>query len=76
MSQLSLQATVTYQNIENGFWGLIGPDEEKYLPINFPEQLKYPNKQVEITLLIRDDIMSFMQWGTLVEIISFETLSP
>lgn len=69
----TIQGIVTYQNIETGFWGIIEDNGDKWLIINMPEQLKYD--QVRVNLTIEPiDAMSMAMWGTPAKVISFETV--
>ncbi len=69
----AIKGKVTYQNIETGFWGIIEPNGQKWMIINMPEQLKYDNKTVEVSIE-PIDAMSTAMWGTPARIISFETI--
>ncbi|MFT5167036.1 MAG: hypothetical protein ACI8P3_002273 [Saprospiraceae bacterium] len=71
----TIKGTVTFQNIETGFWGIIDSAGEKWMIINMPEQLKYDGKKVTVTIQ-PIDAMSTMMWGNPAEIISFGTGAP
>ncbi len=66
---------ITYQSIETGFWGLIDNDGNQWEIIDIPNQLKYPNKKVEIEAE-ELDIVTTSMWGIPIKIISFSTLMP
>ena len=71
----TITATIVYQEIEGGFWGLIDQDGNHWLPINMPEQLKYAGKKIK--LVIREvDMMTTSMWGKPVKVVSFSTLNP
>ena len=72
---MKLQGIITFQEIETGFWGLIDNDGNQWEIIDIPNQLKYPNKKVEIEAIELDIITSAM-WGIPISIISFSTLNP
>lgn len=72
---MNLQGTITFQEIETGFWGLIDNDGNQWEIIDIPNQLKYPNKKVEIEAIELDIVTSAM-WGIPISIISFSTLNP
>ena len=72
---MNLQGTITFQEIETGFWGLIDNDGNQWEIIDIPNQLKYPNKKVEIEAIELDVVTSSM-WGIPISIISFSTLKP
>ena len=72
---MKLKGKITYQTLESGFWGLIDEDGNQWEIINIPNQLKYPNKKVEIEAE-ELDIMTTAMWGIPISIISFSTLMP
>ncbi len=71
----SIKGTVTYQNIETGFWGIIDQAGGKWMILNMPEQLKYDGKKVEVDIE-EIDAMSMMMWGTPARIVVFSTIQP
>lgn len=71
MKKINGQAT--HIELEGGFWG-ISTSSSNYYPINFPEQLKYNNKAIEVQVEILEDIMTMQNWGTPCRIISFSTI--
>ena len=64
---------VIYVDLEGGFWGIQGKDNNKYQPINMPEQLKSIGKNIECTIEILD-VFTLTMWGTPCKIISFCTI--
>ena len=70
----SIKGTITFQNIETGFWGIIDEADNKWLIMNMPEQLKYDGRKVSVTLE-PIDAMSFAMWGTPATIVSFTTIA-
>jgi len=69
-----ISGQVKYFDFEGGFWGIIADDD--YLPLNFPEQIKYDNVKVECTIVVMDDVMTAQSWGLPCKIISFSTITP
>lgn len=67
--------TVVYNDFEGGFWGLVSESGEKYFPIHFPEQLKYPDKRTSCDLVELKDVMTTVSWGLPCKIISFSTFA-
>ena len=65
---------VKYLEIEMGFWG-IETDNEKYFPINLPEQLKTNKAEIICSLEILEYVMTSHNWGRPCKVISFMTLS-
>ena len=68
----SVKGTMKYQDLEMGFWSIIGNNGEKLRPINTPEQLKNEGMKVECTYRL-SDAMSIAMWGEAIEIIGFTT---
>jgi inhibitor of cysteine peptidase len=65
--------TVTYNNLEGGFYGIVGTDDARYDPINLPKDLRTDGTEVRFTAYPRGDMASFHMWGQIVEI---RTISP
>ena len=66
---MRITGTVKYQDIGMGFWGIIGANGEKWLPVNLPEHLKKEGKNVYLKVKEVKDGVSMFMWGTMVEII-------
>ena len=49
VKQLWQQVSVTFQNFEGGFYGLVTAKGEKLLPMNLPEKYKVENLKIKIT---------------------------
>ena len=70
---LRITGTVSYQNLETGFWGITDTKGNNWYPINMPEQLKIEGAKVRCTIRKMEDTVTFTMWGTPVKIISFQT---
>jgi len=66
--------TVKYIDIEGGFFGIIGDSGKNYNPINLSEEFQKDNLRVSFDAKIREDMVSFHMWGTLIEIVRIEKL--
>ncbi len=75
MKKRTVSGKVNYYNMAGGFWGITDQSGKQWLPINMPEQLKMENRKVKVKIKEVEGDSIFM-WGTMVKIISFETLSP
>jgi hypothetical protein len=75
MSKKTITGKIVYQDLEGGFWGIIDQAGNQWMPVNMPEQLKYPGKKVEVVIK-EVDMMTTSMWGTAVKIISFSTVTP
>ncbi|MFX1575508.1 MAG: hypothetical protein ACFFB0_22455 [Promethearchaeota archaeon] len=65
-------ATITYLNIEGGFYGIVGDDGNHYDPIRLPGFFKLDGLRVEFLALRRDDLTSFHMWGIIIQILSIQ----
>ena len=66
--------TIKYISIEGGFYGLITDDGKKYDPNNLSQAFQKDNLKVKFKARVRDDLVSFHMWGTLVDIIEIEKI--
>lgn len=73
LEMMKIVGRVTYQNLETGFWGIVGDDGSKWLVPNMPDQLKIDGAKVEVQASPSDMVSMFM-WGEAIEIHSFHTL--
>ena len=68
----SVIGTVTYLDLEGGFYGIIGEDGKKYLPLNLDEGFAEDDLKVRFTYERREGVMSIAMWGQAVNITSIE----
>lgn len=66
--------TITYINLEGGFYGIMADDGEHYVPINLPPEFKVDGLRVKFKGKIRDDLVSIYMCGTLLELIYIKKL--
>lgn len=66
--------TITYINLEGGFYGIVADDGEHYVPINLPQEFKVDGLRVRFKGKIRDDLVSIYMCGTLLELIYIKKL--
>ncbi|MBN1638987.1 MAG: protease inhibitor I42 family protein [Ignavibacteriales bacterium] len=69
-----ITGTIRYIELEGGFYGILSDDGQKYDPINLPQEYHVDGLQIEFTFNKRDDVSSFRQWGTIIEIITIKLL--
>ena len=65
--------TVTYVDLEGGFYGIAGEDNTNYDPVNLEEDFREDGLEVEFTAYPVEDMMSIRMWGQLVEIRSIQS---
>ena len=71
---MKIRGTVVYQELEGGFWGIIGDDNMQYEPVSeLPSAVQVNNSRVE-ALLEPADVISFKMWGQPVYIRSIKRL--
>ena len=64
--------TITYVELEGGFYGLIASDGTRYLPLNLDDPFKVDGMNVTFEGIIREDVATIQQWGTPLEITYME----
>jgi hypothetical protein len=59
---------VRFIQLDQGFYGIIGENGEKYEPVNLPGEYKQKFLEVKFTAKPRPDIKSSHMWGQPIEI--------
>lgn len=67
VDELTKDGAVTFVK-EYNFWGIIGDDQKKYVPVNIPEKYCTEGKRVRFSFVFKDDAPSEQTWGRLIEI--------
>lgn len=70
-----IKGTVKHIDLGTGFWGIIGDDGKKYLPMPMPDQLKFEDHIIECKAEA-SDAMSINMWGDPIRVVSFKTIDP
>lgn len=65
-----IPGTITYKNIEGGFYAIDGDDGKKYDPINLPEAFRKDGLKVIVSARIKQDAMSFHMYGVIIEVVN------
>jgi hypothetical protein len=73
-SIMTMTGTITYIDLEGGFYGIIADSGDRYFPINLDQQYKVNNLKVRIEGKIRKDVITTAMWGTPLEILKIERL--
>lgn len=66
--------TVTYQNIEGGFYGILGDDGKKYEPLNLDAKYQKDGLRVAFDATVARDAVSVRMWGTPVNLVQVEVI--
>lgn len=65
---MRIQGTVAYQDLEGGFWGLVGDDGRHYEPVDaLPAAVRAEGCRVEADVEPAE-VVSFRQWGRPVHV--------
>jgi hypothetical protein len=64
--------TVTFKDLEGGFYAIESFDGKKYDPINLPESFRKDGLKVRVTARPQRDVMSFRMYGEIIEVIRIE----
>lgn len=76
MKKQSLEGKVIRVAVGPGCWGIVDAKGNEWRPVNMPEQLKFENRTVKVTVAEADEEFDIFMWGTPVKIISFHTVMP
>ncbi|MFQ5485172.1 MAG: hypothetical protein ACE5DO_07545 [Desulfobacterales bacterium] len=62
--------TVTYRNIEGGFYAIDGDDGSKYDPVNLPESFRKDGLKVKVKARLKTDAVSLHMYGSIIDIVN------
>jgi len=72
---MTIEGTVTFQDFEGGFWGIIDSEGNKYVPIDrLPDDFRVDGKKITADLETVHMLGTTM-WGTHVKVTSIATRS-
>ena len=63
-----ITATVTFIDLEGGFYGLMTEDGKKLLPSNLPREFHTDGTVIQFHAMPVKDMQTIQQWGVLVEL--------
>ena len=66
--------TITYQNLEGGFYGIIGDDGKKFEPLNLDAKYQKDGLRVAFDATVVKDAVSTRMWGTPVNLAQVEVI--
>ena len=66
--QISASGTITYVDLEGGFYGILAEDGTQYRPLNLPPDLQVEGLNITFTGVVRQDAATLQQWGVPLEI--------
>lgn len=60
---MNITGTISYQDFEGGFWGIIGDNDQKYYPVEgIPANLQTNGLRVEAEIE-PTNVVTFVMWG-------------
>jgi hypothetical protein len=71
---VAITGTVTYLDLEGGFYGIVADDGTRYLPLDLPAEYAQDGIAVTAEVKVREDVATIQQWGTPVEIVGITGL--
>lgn len=71
-----MSGTITYQDLEGGFYGIIREDGESLLPQNLPEEFRRDGLAVRFSGREIQDVYTIQQWGTPFELTEIQRAKP
>lgn len=70
-AEIHIKGTVTYMELEGGFW-VIQDEEHTYDPLNLPDEFKKQDLKVSVAANIEEDMVSIHQVGPIIDIVSIK----
>ncbi len=64
--------TITYVDLEGGFYGIVADDGEQYLPLDLGETWLVDGMDVTFVAGVREDVAAIGQWGAPVDVIAID----
>jgi hypothetical protein len=71
---VNVEGTVTYVDLEGGFYGIEGDDGNRYNPVNLDQAYAEDGLRVRISGEVRTDVATAQMWGQPLEIEQIERL--
>jgi hypothetical protein len=68
------QVTVMYLDFEGGFFGLVGKDGKKLLPMNLAKKFKVNGSILKVKGHVVEGMMTTQQWGTVFKVTEVELI--
>ena len=69
---ITVTGTITYIDLEGGFYGIIADNGDRYFPLNLDQRYKVNNLKIRIEGKTRKNVMTTTMWGTPFEILKIE----
>lgn len=72
---ISFTGTVTFLEIEGGFYGIVSDDGEKYKPEVLDKEYQKRDLKVQVKAEKKSNSFGIFQWGTIIKIRNIRVLS-
>ena len=66
--------TITHENLEGGFYGIVGDDGKKYEPLNLDAKYQKDGLRVAFEAVVATDVATVRMWGTPVNLTEVEEI--
>ena len=71
---MKITGTIVHEELEGGFWGIVGDDDQKYRPVDaLPSPLRLEGCRVEAEIEPVPGL-SFAMWGRNVRVLTLKRL--
>ena len=60
---IEITGTVTYVDLEGGFYGIVADDGTRYLPLDLPEAFAQDGLAVTAEVIVKEDVATIQQWA-------------
>ncbi len=72
---IEFTGTVSYVDLEGGFFAIVADDGKKYVPANLYEKFSQAGLRVKVKARIRKNVASIHMYGVPIDIVSIQDLS-
>lgn len=73
---VSGKGEIVFVELEGGFFGIIADDGQRFDPINLDSELRVSGLKVRFSGTVRRNVIGIHMWGTPLELIQIEKLTP
>lgn len=74
--QLQFTGTITYVDVEGGFYGITAADGRRFVALNLPFMLKEANTPVAVEAVPAEGVIGIHMWGSYIKLHSISVLPP
>ncbi len=63
-----MRGVITHVGLSGGFYGIITPEGEQYVPTNLPEEFMEDGIEVEFRGKVQEEMVGIQMWGKYIEL--------